>query len=157
MRTRSLTRRPGSLDAEGMTFAVVASTWNGDVTDRLLAGALDTLGRAGARTEDIAVTRVPGAFELVSACRRAASSKVSAVVALGCLLRGATSHFDVLAHSVGAALANLNAVQDVPIAFGVLTCETRRQALERSGGRAGHAGVDAASAAIAMASLWKRH
>lgn len=156
MRAGSL-KQPPSFDAGGMTFAVIASRWNGDVTDRLLEGALDALGRAGARREDIAVTRVPGAFELVSACRHAATSGAfSAVVALGCLLRGATSHFDVLSHSVAGGLAHLNATQSVPIAFGVLTCETRRQAIERSGGRAGHAGVEAAHAAVEMAALWKK-
>ncbi|HET7452455.1 MAG TPA: 6,7-dimethyl-8-ribityllumazine synthase, partial [Thermoanaerobaculia bacterium] len=140
--------RKGSLpdseipDAKGLSFAVVAARWNADVTDRLLDGAVAVLREAGAR--DISVVRVPGSFELVSACRWATRGSRSAVVSLGCLIRGDTPHFDVLSHSVAGALAALNAGQDVPIAFGVLTCDDRAQAMERAGGRAGNAGRDAA-------------
>jgi 6,7-dimethyl-8-ribityllumazine synthase len=152
MRKGSLLRE-SALDAGGLSFAVVAARWNGEVTERLLEGAVGTLKRAGARKKDVTVLRVPGSFELVSACRRALRLKPSAIVTLGCLIRGETPHFEVLAHSLAAGLASLNASQDVPIAFGVLTCETRKQALERAGGRAGHAGVEAAQAAIEMARL----
>jgi len=141
------------LDAKGLTFAVVAARWNSDVTDRLLDGAVETLRRAGARDEDVSVVRVPGAFELVSACRWEAGRNRSAVVSLGCLIRGETPHFDVLAHGVASALAGLNASQDVPIAFGVLTCDDREQAMARAGGAAGNAGAEAAGAAIVMARL----
>jgi len=151
MRKGSLEIRRGP-SARGLRFAVVASLWNGDVVERLLDGARAEFARAGVRARDVAVDRVPGAFELVPACRRAIGRRgIGAVVALGCLLRGDTLHFEILAHSVAGALAGLNARQDVPIAFGVLTCESRRQALERSGGRAGNLGVEAARAAIAMA------
>jgi 6,7-dimethyl-8-ribityllumazine synthase len=149
-------KRAAKLDATGLKFGVVAARWNSRFTDRLLTGAVRTLRRAGARTADVSVVRVPGSFELVSACRRAAArGDVDAVVSLGCLIRGETPHFDVLAHSVASALAHLNAIQDVPIAFGVLTCDDEQQARERSGGKAGHAGVDAAEAAIAMARLMR--
>ena len=152
MRNGSL--KPSGLDATGLRFAVVAARWNSRVTDRLLAGAVRTLRGAGAKTGDVSVVRVPGSFELISACRRAAADgKVSAVVSLGCLIRGETPHFDVLAHSVASALAHLNASQDVPISFGVLTCDNERQARERSGGKAGHAGIEAAEAAIEMARM----
>ncbi len=139
------------LDAKGLSFAVVAARWNADVTERLLDGALSALREAGAR--DVSVVRVPGSFELVSACRWEVRRSRSAVVSLGCLIRGDTPHFDVLSRSVASALAHLNAEQDVPIAFGVLTCDDRAQALDRAGGKAGNAGRDAARAAIAMARL----
>jgi 6,7-dimethyl-8-ribityllumazine synthase len=156
MRNGSLKPARGQ-DAKGLRFAVVASRWNSLVTDRLLAGAVRTLRNAGARPGDVSVIRVPGSFELISASRRAAiAGDVSAVVSLGCLIRGETPHFDVLAHSVASALAHLNASQDVPIAFGVLTCDNERQARDRSGGKAGHAGVEAAQAAIEMAKLMRQ-
>ena len=153
MRNGSL-KPAGDLDATGLRFAVVAARWNSRVTDRLLAGAVRTLKSAGARTGDVSVVRVPGSFELISACRRAATDgNVSAVVSLGCLIRGETPHFEVLAHSVATALAHLNASQDVPISFGVLTCDNEEQARDRSGGKGGHAGIEAAAAAIEMARL----
>ena len=142
-----------SLDAKGLNFAVVAARWNSDVTDRLLDGALAALRSAGVDDGDLAVVRVPGSFELVSACRWEARPPRSAVVSLGCLIRGETPHFEFLAQSVASALAHLNAAQDVPIAFGVLTCDSRAQAIARAGGPAGNAGAEAAQAAIAMANL----
>src|SRR5258706_613487 len=153
--------RKGSLnnqetgDARELAFTVVAARWNDEITEKLLDGALSVLHAAGARKGAVRILRVPGSFELISACRLAVRRKVSAVVALGCLLRGETPHFEILAHSVAAAIANLNAAQNVPITFGVLTCENRRQALERCGGKSGHAGREAAQAAIAMARLRK--
>ena len=152
MRTRSLPDRE-PLDAKGLTFALVVSRWNPDVTDRLLEGARSALRGAGARDEDVAIVRVPGAFELVSACRWEAERERSAVVAIGCLIRGETPHFDVLAHAVAGGLAQLNAAQDVPVTLGVLTCDDRRQAMARAGGASGHAGAEAADAAIVMARL----
>ena len=140
MREGSLQDRE-SLDAKGLNFAVVAARWNSDVTDRLLDGALGALRSAGADDRD------------VPACRWEARPPRSAVVSLGCLIRGETPHFEFLAHSVASALAHLNAAQDVPIAFGVLTCDSREQAMERSGGASGNAGAEAAQAAIAMANL----
>lgn len=153
--------RKGSLnyqetgDARQLAFTVVAAKWNADITEKLLDGALSALQAAGARKSDVRVLRVPGSFELVSACRLAVARKVSAVVALGCLLRGETPHFEILANAVAAAIAALNASQNVPITFGVLACENRRQALARCGGKSGHAGREAAQAAIAMARLRK--
>lgn len=152
MRKGSLSDRRAS-DARGLRFGVAAALWNEDVTSRLLSGALDALTESGAAKGDIAVVRVPGSFELVSACRILAGRGVSAVIAVGCLLRGQTPHFEYLASSVAGALAWLNASQDVPVSFGVLTCDTRLQALARSGGRLGHAGREAAIAAITMARL----
>lgn len=150
MRKGSLPDAAEPLDAKDFSFAVVAARWNSDVTDRLLDGALSALREAGAR--EVSVVRVPGSFELVSACRWEAR-RSSAVVSLGCLIRGDTPHFDVLSRSVAGALAQLNAAQDVPIAFGVLTCDDHAQAMERAGGRAGNAGAEAARAAIEMARL----
>jgi len=153
MRKGSLPDRE-PLDAKGLSFAVVAARWNADVTERLLDGALSVLRAAGDR--EVAVVRVPGSFELVSACRWEVRRARSAVVSLGCLIRGDTPHFDVLSRSVASALAQLNAAQDVPIAFGVLTCDDHAQAMDRAGGRAGNAGREAAEAAIEMARLRKR-
>src|SRR5574340_87899 len=99
MRRGSL-QRESALDAGGLSFAVVAARWNGEITERLLEGAVGALKRAGARRKDVTVLRVPGSFELVAACRRALRLKPSAVVTLGCLIRGETPHFEVLSHSV---------------------------------------------------------
>ncbi len=143
------------LGARGLSFAVIASRWNGDIVERLLDGALRVLRGAGAGARSVSVVRVPGSFELVPACRRAMNSprRFSAVVALGCLIRGETPHFEILAHAVGGALAQLNATSRVPVTFGVLTCDNRKQALARSGGRGGNAGAEAARAAIEIARL----
>lgn len=158
MNTRSLRRvgssfspkeREGGLNARGLRFGVVCARWNPTVTDALLASALSALERRGAREEDVTVVRVPGAFELPSGTLALLNAgRLDAVVALGAILRGETTHHEVLAHAVAGALADLSARAGVPIGFGLLTCDTMDQARQRAG-----KGTEAAEAAIEMASL----
>lgn len=139
----------GKLDATGGRFGLVVSRFNELLTGRLLEGAIDCLLRHGARDDDLLVARVPGAWELPFAVERlAASGKVDAVIALGVLIRGATPHFDVIAAETAKGLAQVGLGRGVPVSFGVLTCDTLEQALERSGSKAGNKGWQAAQAAI---------
>jgi 6,7-dimethyl-8-ribityllumazine synthase len=144
----------GILVARGLRFAVVAARFNQAVVDRLLEGALDCLLRHGAGSSDLMVLRVPGAFELPIAAKLAAESgEHDAVVCLGALVRGATPHFDVLASQVTSALGQLALSSGVPIGFGLLTCDTMEQALERAGLKGGNKGFEAALAAIETVNL----
>lgn len=139
----------GGLDASGLKIAVVCARWNPTVTDAMLAAALDTLRRRGARDRDVSVARVPGAFEVAAGARALLDArKPHALVALAAIVRGETTHHEVLGHAVGAALANLSVDSGVPIGFGILTCDTMEQARRRS-----DKGVEAAEAAIEMANL----
>jgi len=139
----------GSLDAEGLRVGVVCARWNPTVTDAMLAAALDTLRRRGARASDVSVARVPGAFEVASGAKALIDSgRFHAVIALAAIVRGETTHHEVLGHSVASALAALTVAAGVPIGFGILTCETMEQARERT-----DKGVEAAEAAIEMANL----
>lgn len=139
----------GKLDATGGRFGLVVSRFNELLTGRLLEGAVDCLTRHGARDEDLVVAKVPGAWELPFAAERlAASGKVDAVIALGVLIRGATPHFDVIAAETAKGLAQTSLARGIPVSFGVLTCDTLEQALERSGSKAGNKGWQAAQAAI---------
>lgn len=144
--------RSGSLDAKGLKIGVICARWNPTVTKALLASALDSLSSHSAREEDVFIVRVPGAFELPVAAREAIESeKPSALIALGAIVRGETSHHDVLAHAVAGALAQLSAETGVPIGFGLLTCETMEQARDRVS-----KGAEAAEAAVEMANLRRR-
>lgn len=146
----------GQLVASGLRFGLVVSRFNSLVAERLLEGALDCLSRHGAREEDITVVKVPGAWELpLVADRLAKSGTFHAVVALGALIRGETPHFDVIAAECAKGLAQVSLGRQVPVAFGVLTCDTMDQALDRAGGKAGNKGWEAALAAIEMAQLWR--
>jgi len=147
----------GHLDAKGIKTALVASRWNEAVTHRLVEGAQDALVRHGADPADVTLVRVPGSWELpLAAARLAASAKYDAIVALGCLIRGETPHFDILAAEAAKGLARVGLSSGVPVIFGVLTCDTLEQAMERAGGKAGNKGWDAALAAIEMVSLYRR-
>ena len=144
----------GDLSAEGMRFGVITTRWNTVITDRLLQGALDCLRRSGAASKDVQVVRVPGAWEIPNAARTMAESgKVDAVVTLGCLLRGETAHYEAIYNEVSRGIGQSQQETGVPHAFGVLTCETLEQALDRAGLKAGNKGFEAASAAIEMVSL----
>ncbi len=144
----------GDLVATGMRFAVVLARWNAVITDRLLQGAMDCLLRSGARREDVEIVRVPGAWEIPDAARKlAATGRFHAVVTLGVLLRGETAHYEAIYNEVARGIGQSQAETGVPHAFGVLTCETLEQALDRAGLKAGNKGFEAASAAIEMASL----
>src|SRR5579863_7161901 len=144
----------GDLSAAGMKFGIVVARWNAVITDRLLDGALDALLRSGARREDITVVRVPGAWEVPAAARTIANlGKVDAIITLGCLLRGETAHYEAIYNEVARGIGQSQQETGVPHSFGVLTCETLEQALNRAGIKAGNKGFEAALAAIEMASL----
>jgi len=145
------------LDAKGFRFALAVSRFNDMLTGRLMDGALDCLVRHGARDEDITVVKVPGSWELpLVAERLAVSGKVDAVIGLGVLIRGATPHFDYLAAETAKGLAQVALSSGIPVSFGVLTCDSLEQALERSGSKAGNKGWQAAQAAIEMVQLYRR-
>ena len=144
----------GDLNAEGLRFGVIASRFNDDIVAGLLDGALDCLKRHGARDEDIDVIRVPGAFEIPTVARTLAG-RHDALIALGCILRGETPHFEFIANQVTIELSRIACETRRPIAFGVITCETLQQAIDRSSPGAGNKGWEAALAAIEMARLWR--
>lgn len=144
----------GSLDATGERFAIVVSRFNSFITERLLLSAVDGLLRSGANKNDIAVVRVPGAFEIPLAARKLAETKkYDAIICLGCLLRGDTAHYDVIVNEVTRGIGQSAQETGVPHAFGVLTCETLEQAIDRAGLKMGNKGFEAALAAVEMASL----
>lgn len=146
----------GALDAKGLRFAIVVSRFNAFITERLLGGAFDALHRAGARNEELEIVRVPGAFEIPSASRMLATTgKYDAIVCLGCLLRGDTAHYDVIVNEVTRGIGQASQETGVPMGFGVLTCDTLEQAVDRAGLKAGNKGFEAALAALEMASLKK--
>jgi 6,7-dimethyl-8-ribityllumazine synthase len=152
----------GDLSAAGMKFGIVVSRWNAVITDRLLDGALDALQRSGADRGDIEVVRVPGAWEIPAAARALAGlstkdgGRADAIVALGCLLRGETAHYEAIYNEVARGIGQSQQETGIPHSFGVLTCETLEQALNRAGIKAGNKGFEAALAAIEMASLKKK-
>jgi len=144
-------------NAAGFRFALVVSRFNSFITDRLLAGALDALKAAGADERNIEIVRVPGSFEIpLTAKKLAESGRADAVIAIGCILRGETAHFDYVASEVarGVQLAQLDT--GVPVIFCVLTCDTLEQAIDRAGLKSGNKGADAGSAAVEMANLSKQ-
>jgi 6,7-dimethyl-8-ribityllumazine synthase len=144
----------GDLAATNMKFAIVVARWNAVITDRLLDGALDALLRSGASHESIQVVRVPGAWEVPAAARTIANQhSVDAIIALGCLLRGETAHYEAIYNEVARGIGQSQQETGVPHAFGVLTCETLEQALNRAGIKAGNKGFEAALAAIEMVSV----
>jgi 6,7-dimethyl-8-ribityllumazine synthase len=144
----------GKLDAKGKRFAIVVSRFNAFITERLLHGALDALRRSGAKTKNI--VRVPGAFEIPSAARTLAETgKYDAIICLGCLLRGDTAHYDVIVNEVTRGIGQSAQETGVPHAFGVLTCDTLEQAIDRAGLKMGNKGFEAALAAVEMANLKK--
>ncbi len=142
------------LDARGKRFALVVSRFNSFITERLLDGALQALRQCGAKSEDMTIVRVPGAFEIPSASRQLAESgKYHAIVCIGCLLRGGTLHYEVIANEVTRGVGQSAQETGVPHAFGVLTCDTLEQAIDRAGLKAGNKGFEAGLAAVEMASL----
>ncbi len=144
----------GDLSAAGKRFAIVVARWNAVITDRLLQGALDGLYRSGAVKGDVEIVRVPGAWEIPSAARTLAETKrFDAVITLGVLLRGETAHYEAIYTEVARGIGQAQQETGVPHAFGVLTCETLEQALDRAGLKAGNKGFEAAIAAIEMASI----
>jgi len=146
-----------SASAAGLRFALVVSRFNSFITDRLLAGAVDALQAAGADDESITVVHVPGSFEIpLTAKKLAEAGRTDAVIAIGCILRGETAHFDYVASEVarGVQLAQLDT--GIPVIFCVLTCDTLEQAIDRAGLKSGNKGYDAGLAAVEMANLAKQ-
>jgi 6,7-dimethyl-8-ribityllumazine synthase len=144
----------GNLSATGKRFGIVVSRFNAFITERLLQSALDALVRSGAKEKDVQLVRVPGAFEIPSAARTLAETKkYDAIICLGCLLRGDTAHYDVIVNEVARGIGQSAQETGVPHAFGVLTCETLEQAIDRAGLKMGNKGFEAALAAVEMANL----
>jgi 6,7-dimethyl-8-ribityllumazine synthase len=147
----------GDFNARGMRFGVVVSRWNSFITERLLQGAMDALRRSGCREEDITVARVPGAFEIPSQARTLAQSgEYDAIVTLGCLIRGDTTHYEHISTEVTRGIGQSAQETGVPHTYGVLTCENLEQALDRAGLKAGNKGFEAAISAVEMVSLQRK-
>jgi 6,7-dimethyl-8-ribityllumazine synthase len=145
------------LNASGFRFAVVVSRFNSNITEPLLAGALDALAKRGADMKQVDVVRVPGAWELPIAARAIAHrNKHDAIICLGAVVRGETPHFDYVAGEAARGIANASAETGIPMAFGVLTTNTMEQAIDRAGGKSGNKGFDAAMTAIEMANLLRK-
>lgn len=147
----------GSPSGEGRRFAVLVSRFNEHITQKLADGAMDALVRHGCQMDDVDVVWVPGAWELPFAARRlAATERYNALVVLGAVVRGDTPHFDYVAGEASRGLADASSEYDIPIGFGLLTCDTMAQAEARAGGEHGNKGWDAAVAALEMTDLFDR-
>lgn len=153
----TLNTTEGDLSGERGRFAIVVARFNDLIAERLLAGALDALRQHGVADDSVRVVRVPGAFEIPLAARQLAEGGVvDGLVALGCVIRGATPHFDYVAGTCADGLARVQLDYGLPVGFGVLTVEHLEQALERAGSKAGNKGADAALAMLEMANLLRR-
>ena len=147
----------GELSGSGLRFGIVVSRFNNFITDRLLAAAVDALERAGAADEDVDVAHVPGAFELPLAAKKmTATGRYDALIAIGCVLRGATSHYDYVCSETARGLQLAQMDSGMPIIFCVLTCDTLEQAIDRAGLKSGNKGFEAGLAAIEMAQLSRK-
>jgi 6,7-dimethyl-8-ribityllumazine synthase len=147
----------GDFNARGLRFGIVASRFNDFIVDRLVAAAIDTLQKHGVAAADIEVVRVPGAFETPIAIQKmAASRRYNALIALGCVIRGATPHFDYVAGQASSGIMQASLAHEVPVGFGILTVDTIEQAVERAGTKGGNKGTDAALAAIQMATVLRQ-
>jgi 6,7-dimethyl-8-ribityllumazine synthase len=143
-----------ALDGRDLRVAVIAARFNGEVVERLVAGARACLRGAGVADEDVSVFWVPGAFELPLGAKRAArSGRFDAVVCIGAVIRGETAHFDFVAGEAARGIQDVALATDVPVSFGLLTTDTVEQALDRAGGAHGNKGCDAALAALQMVRL----
>jgi 6,7-dimethyl-8-ribityllumazine synthase len=147
----------GQLSIRDARFCVISARFNEAIVDRLTEGAVTTLERLGVESGEIHLLRVPGAFELPLAAQRAAKTRqYDAIVALAAVIRGATPHFDYVSGQCAAGLSRVSLDADIPVSFGVLTCDSIEQALERAGTKAGNKGADAAMTAIEMVSLLRQ-
>lgn len=139
----------GILDAKGLKIALVASRFNDFIVERLTSGAIDYLERHGLATENMELVRVPGAFELPLVCKKLAmSGKYNGLVAIGAVIRGATPHFDYVCTEATKGIAHVSLESGIPIGYGLLTCDSIEQAIERAGSKAGNKGWDAAAAML---------
>ena len=146
----------GKLTGEGLKIGIVASRFNEFITSKLIAGAQDCLIRHGVKDEDITLAWVPGAFEIpIMAKKMAMNMSFDAVICLGAVIRGATSHYDMVCNETAKGIAQVGLNTGVPVLFGVVTTDTIEQAIERAGTKAGNKGYDAAMSAIEMANAFK--
>ena len=146
----------GRLSAEGLRVAIVASRWNDFIVSRLIGGATDALERLGASTDAITIIRVPGSFELPMAAKRAAmSDEYDAVVCLGVVIRGETSHNEYIAAEVIKGIASVSLETNLPITLGVVTADNLEQAIDRAGAKSGNKGFDAAMTAVELVNLYR--
>ncbi len=153
----TITTREGTLDATNMKFALVVSRFNDFIGQKLVEGAIDCILRHGGTAENIEVYKCPGAFELPAVAKKAAlSGRYDAVITLGAIIRGSTTHYDVIAAEATKGVAQAGLETMVPITFGVLTTENLEQAIERAGTKAGNKGFDAALAAIELVNLYRQ-
>ena len=144
----------GQLIAKGKRFGIVVSRFNDFITEKLLGGALDALTRTGAKENDIQIIKVPGAFEIPLAAKKAAQTgRFDAVICLGAVIRGATPHFDYVCAEVSKGVAQVGLDAELPVIFGVLTTDTVEQAIDRAGTKSGNKGWHAAMSAVEMANL----
>ena len=146
----------GKLVSDKIRVGIIAARFNEFITSKLLSGALDTLKRHDVAEDDIEIAWVPGAFEIpLIASKMAKSGKYDAVICLGAVIRGATSHYDYVCSEVSKGIANVSLASDIPVMFGVLTTDTIEQAIERAGTKAGNKGSDCAAGAIEMVNLMR--
>jgi len=146
----------GRLNAEGLRVAIVASRWNDFIVSRLIGGAVDALERLGAASDAITIIRVPGSFELPMAAKRAAmSDEYDAVVCLGVVIRGETSHNEYIAAEVIKGIASVSLETNLPITLGVVTADNLEQAIDRAGAKSGNKGFDAAMTAVELVNLYR--
>ncbi len=147
----------GKIVAKGMKFGIVASRFNDFISGKLIDGALDALTRSGADAKDIEVIRVPGAFEIPLAAKKAAQcGRFDAVICLGAVIRGATPHFEYISAEVTKGIAMVGLETGIPVVYGVITTDTIEQAIERAGSKSGNKGWDAALSAVEMVDLFKK-
>ena len=144
----------GKLSAEGKKFVIVVSRFNSFICDRLVEGALDCLYRHGAAESDVDIVKVPGAFELPQAAQRLTGKDYAGIIVLGAVIRGSTPHFDYVSAEVSKGVAQVALGTDKAVGFGVLTCDTIEQAIERAGTKAGNNGANAALTVIEMVNLF---
>ncbi|MFY9558256.1 MAG: 6,7-dimethyl-8-ribityllumazine synthase [Blastocatellia bacterium] len=146
----------GRLSAEGLRVAVVASRWNDFIVSRLIGGATDALERLGASSDAITIIRVPGSFELPMAAKRAAlSDEYDAIICLGVVIRGETSHNEYIASEVIKGIASVSLETNLPITLGVVTADNLEQAIDRAGAKSGNKGFDAAMTAVELVNLYR--
>jgi len=142
-------------NSEGMRFAIIVSEWNNHITENLFKGAEETLISCGVKENDIVRVDVPGSFELIYAAKLASKYNYDSIICIGSVIKGETDHFDFVCNAVSLGIKDLNLQLDTPVIFGVLTDNIEQQAIDRSGGKHGNKGVEAAITAIKMAHLNK--
>lgn len=147
----------GNLTAEGLKFGIIVARFNSFITERLLEGSIDCIKRHGGDEDGIEIIRVPGAFEIpLAAQKMAKAKKYDAIICLGAVIRGATTHYDYVCNEAVKGISHVSLNQEIPVMFGILTTDTIEQAVERAGTKAGNKGFDSALGAIEMANLLKQ-